>query len=52
MERKLAAAQQMRSGHGAAGSMACLLFVMMLSGAFWAGAIWIAESLIRISGLR
>ena len=29
-------------------SLACLAFVIFLSIAFWAGALWIAEFLIRL----
>jgi hypothetical protein len=30
-------------------SMACLAFVVVLAIAFWAGAVWIAQFLIRVS---
>lgn len=30
-------------------SVACLAFVAVLGLAFWAGAVWIAELLVRIS---
>lgn len=30
------------------GSIACLAFVAILAAAFWAGALWIGEILIRI----
>jgi len=30
-------------------SVACLAFVAVLGVAFWAGAIWIAELLVRLS---
>lgn len=32
-------------------SVACLAFVIFLSIAFWAGALWIAEFLIRVGSL-
>lgn len=31
------------------GSIACLAFVAVLAAAFWAGALWIAEMLIRMA---
>lgn len=31
-------------------SIACLAFVAALGTAFWAGAIWIAEAFLRMSG--
>jgi hypothetical protein len=48
MGRKLATAGRPDSAPKAAESMACLLFVLLLAVAFWAGAVWIAESLIRL----
>ena len=39
------------AGQRGARSMACLGFVILLSLAFWAGALWIAEFLIRVSSL-
>ena len=32
-----------------ASSVACLVFVALLAGAFWAGALWIGEHLLRAS---
>ena len=32
----------------AASSVACLAFVALLATAFWAGALWIGETLVRI----
>jgi len=32
----------------AARSVACLGFVGLMSAAFWAGALWIGETLVRI----
>jgi hypothetical protein len=49
MGRKLAVAGEGRSVQKAAGSMACLAFVLVLALAFWAGAVWIAEFIIRVS---
>jgi len=49
MRRNLALAGSGRAG--AARSMACLGFVIFLSIAFWAGALWIAEFLIRLNSL-
>ena len=31
-------------------SIACLAFVAVLGMAFWAGAVWIAESFLRMPG--
>ena len=30
-------------------SVACLLFVVLLGLAFWAGAVWLAQALVRLS---
>ena len=32
-------------------SLACLAFVALLGVAFWAGAVWIGQALLRITGL-
>ena len=32
-------------------SVACLAFVALLGTAFWAGAVWIGEAVLRITGL-
>lgn len=32
----------------ALGSVACLAFVLFLALAFWAGALWIAQFLLRV----
>lgn len=37
------------SGRASASSIACLGFVVFLAVAFWAGAIWIAETLLRLT---
>jgi hypothetical protein len=31
-------------------SLACLAFVALLGVAFWAGAVWIGQAILRISG--
>ena len=31
-------------------SVACLAFVALLGAAFWAGAVWIAETIVRTAG--
>jgi hypothetical protein len=33
-----------------ASSLACLAFVAALGVAFWAGAVWIAETIMRLTG--
>jgi hypothetical protein len=50
MRRNLALAGG-RTDQRAVRSVACLAFVIFLSIAFWAGALWIAEFLIRVSSL-
>jgi len=35
----------------ALGSVACLAFVVGLAMAFWAGAVWIAQFLLRLASL-
>ena len=32
-------------------SFACLAFVAVLGVAFWAGAVWIGQAVLRVSGL-
>jgi hypothetical protein len=32
-------------------SLACLAFVAILGIAFWAGAVWIGQAVLRITGL-
>ena len=36
-------------GRGAS-SVACLAFVVILALAFWAGALWLGELLLRVNG--
>jgi len=50
MRRNLAYGGVARPGiNRGVSSVACLAFVALLGIAFWAGAIWIAELLVRIS---
>ena len=51
MGRNLALAGAGRPGQRAARSVACLAFVVFLSIAFWAGALWIADFLINVGAL-
>lgn len=51
MGRNLALAGAGRPDQRAVRSVACLAFVIFLSIAFWAGALWIAEFLIRVGSL-
>lgn len=51
MGRNLVLAGSGRTGQKGARSVACLGFVIFLSLAFWAGALWIAEFLIHVSSL-
>ena len=37
--------------HDHARPVTCLAFVILLSAAFWTGAVWIAEFLLRVSRL-
>ena len=51
MRRNLALVAAVRPEHHHARPVTCLVFVALLSAAFWAGAIWLAEFLIRVSRL-
>lgn len=51
MRRNLALAGAGRPEQRAARSVACLAFVIFLSIAFWTGALWIAEFLMRMGSL-
>jgi hypothetical protein len=51
MRRNFALIGSARPDHRAVTSVACLAFVLFLAVAFWAGAVWIAEFLIRVSQL-
>jgi hypothetical protein len=50
MRRKplLAGVSQAARGRGAS-SVACIAFVAAVGVAFWAGAVWIGEQLLRIA---
>ena len=48
MRRNWALAGAERTDQRGARSLACLAFVVLLSFAFWAGAVWIADILIRL----
>lgn len=48
MRRNLALVGSNRTMQRGARSVACLAFVVFLSLAFWAGALWIADFLIRL----
>ena len=44
MRRNAAVGGQIASSRSSkAGSIACLLFIAILGGAFWAGALWAAQ---------
>jgi hypothetical protein len=50
MRRNLALQGPLRpAAHRCASSVACLVFVAVLGVAFWAGAAWLAQLLVRIS---
>lgn len=51
MGRHFALSGAIRPDQRAARSMACIAFVIFLSIAFWAGALWIADFLIRVGSL-
>ena len=48
MARHLAFGGAGRSGAHGVSSLACLAFVLLLGVAFWAGAVWIGGSLLRL----
>lgn len=50
MRRDLALMGVARQVERPARSIACLAFVAVLSVAFWAGVVWIAESFLRMPG--
>jgi hypothetical protein len=52
MRRNWALVGEGRPDQRGARSLACLAFVVFLSLAFWAGALWIAEFLIRLMTAR
>ncbi|HEY3948594.1 hypothetical protein [Phenylobacterium sp.] len=47
MGRHLAYGGMSRPMARSASSVACLAFVAILGSAFWAGAVWIGEALLR-----
>ena len=49
MGRHLAIGGAPRSEGRSVSSLACLAFVLLLALAFWAGALWIGQILLRIS---
>ncbi|MDB5476859.1 MAG: hypothetical protein JWP49_2370 [Phenylobacterium sp.] len=49
MRRNLAFGGTARPVHRSLSSVACLAFVAVLGVAFWAGAVWLAQLLVRIS---
>jgi hypothetical protein len=49
MRRHLAFGGAARPAHRGVTSLACLAFVVVLAAAFWAGALWIAQFLLRVS---
>jgi hypothetical protein len=51
MRRNFALVGAARPEQRGARSVACLAFVIFLSLAFWAGALWIAEFLMRVGSL-
>lgn len=51
MARELAFTGVARHAERPARSIACLAFVAILGAAFWAGAVWIAEHMLRMAPL-
>ena len=51
MARHLVYGGRARPMARSASSLACLAFVAVLGVAFWAGAVWIGQAILRISGL-
>ena len=47
MRRELAFGGVTRQAERPVRSIACLVFVAILGAAFWAGAAWIADSILR-----
>ena len=48
MARHLAFGGVVRPAGRGVSSVACLAFVLALGGAFWAAAVWLGETLIRM----
>ncbi|WP_293899939.1 hypothetical protein [Phenylobacterium sp.] len=51
MRREFALTGVARHAQRPARSIACLVFVAVLGAAFWAGAVWIAETFLRTAHL-
>ena len=51
MARHLAFGGAVRPIGRGASSLACLAFVVLLGAAFWAGAVYIAQFVLRLGGL-
>ena len=51
MARRLAYGGTMRLPARGVSSFACLAFVALLGTAFWAGAVWLAQLILTVSGL-
>jgi len=51
MARELAFTGVARHVERPARSIACLAFVAVLGAAFWAGAVWIGEHVLRMAAL-
>jgi hypothetical protein len=49
MRRNLAYGGSTRAMGRSVSSVACLAFVIFLAIAFWAGAVWIGEALMRLN---
>ena len=49
MVRHLAFGGATRSAGRGVSSLACLAFVVLLGMAFWAGAVWIAQFVLRVA---
>ncbi len=50
MRREFAFRGVTRPAERPARSIACLVFVALLAVAFWAGAVWIAQTMLRLGG--
>ena len=51
MRRELAPLGVARQMERPVRSIACLAFVAALGAAFWAGAVWIADAILRTPGI-
>jgi hypothetical protein len=50
MARHLAYGGRARPMAKGASSLACLAFVALLGVCFWAGAVWIGQAILRVTG--